>query len=212
MIGVNESKGSTQIQSAFSIVKQMLSDPQDFDREFRCNENDSFDTSLVESMYPAPEFQVSEEEFASIMRGERQPVRKQAPIVMGLSEPRVIDVEPRPETVCTDYQSRTVDSKGRASVGLHYSPLRTWSDEDSLITYFGILDGLSAKEFAEEQRCDFYTTMIHKATMLFIAEDRSFIAHLKKMCYKPNWLEEEPSGVDMAIVLPSGKRIVFDDF
>jgi len=214
MIGVNESKGSIQVQSAFSIVKHMLSDPEEFDREFRTAPTEQYDTSFLD--YPVPDFQISEDEFASIMRGERQEVQEPAPIFMGLSEPRIIAVEKRPEIECNDYRTRVVDSKGRVSVGLHYRHNQTWSMVDSLITYFDILDKMPGEEFVEEKRCDFYKLMLSKATELFILEDLGFILALKKAEYRANWLvqshEEENEADDMAVVLPSGKRIIFDDF
>lgn len=212
MIGVNESKGSAHIQSAFSIVKNMLSDPQDFEREYRTSGTEQYDTSFLDTFYPQPDFAVSEEEFAAIMRGERQEVKTPAPIVMGLSKPRVIAVEDRPETECNDYQSRVVDSKGRVSVGLHYRHNQTWSQVDSIITYFGILDNMPGEEFIEEKLCDFYKLMLSQATQLFILEDRSFIMALRKANYQPNWLVLFHEANDMAVELPSGKRIIFDDF
>lgn len=212
LTGVNESKSSMHVQSAFSIVKNMLSDPQDFEREFRTSNTDQYDTSFLDTVYPTADFQVSEDEFASIMRGERLPVRKQSPIVMGLSEPRVIAVEDRPETECNDYQSRVVDSKGRVSVGLHYRHNQTWSQIDSIVTYFGILDAMPGEEFIVEKTCDFYKVMIGMATQLFILEDRAFIMALRKAEYQPNWLVMFHEANDMAVELPSGKRIIFDDF
>lgn len=211
MTGVNASKSSLYIQSTFSIVKNMLSNPEDFDREFRCS-NESYDPTFFDEFYPEPEELIDEETFAAIMRGARQPIQKPSPIVMGLSEPRIISVTEPPEVPHSEYQSRAVGKCGRPSVGLFYPPNRTWTMAESLITYFEILDAMSPKEFAEERACSFYTTMREKATELFVVEDLNFIKQLIALNYKPNWLEMFAEVADMAIELPNGNRIVFDDF
>lgn len=220
MIGANESKSSAQIQSAFSIVKDKLFDPSEFTQEFYSSafsniSEDSFNAAFPDQFHDVP-YSVSEDEFLSLLRDGPSLTfdepRKSRQIVRGISEARVIRIDGRPVTTCSDYQRRIAEDTGRPSVGLFYSPNRTWSDEDSVIAYFGILDSLSKKVFAEEQRCDLYETMLHKATLLFIAENRSFVEQLKKLQYLPNWLEEDACGMEMAIDLPNGNRVVFDDF
>ena len=211
MTDVNASKSSLYIQSTFSIVKNMLSDPEDFDREFRCS-TERYDSTFLDEFYAEPEELIDEETFAAIMRGERLPTQEPAPIVMGLSEPRVIAVTEHPDVPCSEYQSRAIGKCGRPSVGLFYPPNRTWTIAESLITYFEILDAMSPKEFAEEQACSFYTTMREKATELFVVEDKIFLKKLIHLNYTPNWMVMFAEVTDMAIELPNGNRIVFDDF
>lgn len=218
MIGVNGNKSSAHVQSTFSIVKNMLAD---------CAHSLRFNDSLNEERFknlgyvavPTTDIeheqsavqainddQVTAEEFTRMLRGEHNP------IVMGLSKPRVIKVVKYDEST-TDYQKKVAEDTGRVSVGLYYMPLQTWSEADSVLTYFGILNGLSPKEFVNERQCEIYQTMLDKAIQLFIAEDRAFITILKRRGCCPNWLAKKPSAdKEMAIVLPSGNRVVFDDF
>lgn len=209
MTGVTESKGSIHCQSSFSIVKHMLADcAQSFHSKRRTDEpfEDLSFVQMGQVSHVADSDHVSEEEFTRMLRGEHNP------IVMGLSTPRVTEVVEYSEPT-NEYQKKVAEDTGRVSVGLYYMPMQTWTEADSLLTYFGILNGLSSKEFAKERQCELYQTMIDKAIQLFIAEDRAFITLLKRRGYCPNWLAKKPTNdKEMAIVLPSGNRVVFDDF
>lgn len=218
MIDVNGKKSSAHVQSTFSIVKNMLADCAHSLRATNDAAEQRFknlgyvavpttDIAHEQQMVQAiAEDQVTAEEFTRMLRGEHNP------IVMGLSAPRVLAAADYEET-STEYQKKVAQDQDRVTVGLHYMPMQTWTERDSVITYFGILDALPASEFAKEQECDFYQTMLDKAIQLFIAEDRAFTVLLKRRGYCPNWLAKKPSAdAQMAIVLPSGNRVVFDDF
>lgn len=218
MIDVNGNKSSAHVQSTFSIVRHMLADcthsllpnNEAAEQRFKNLGYIAVPTTDIEheelTVQAIGEDQVTAEEFTRMLRGEHNP------IVMGMSKPRVIEVVDYDEST-TDYQKKVAEDTGRVSVGLYYMPLQTWSDADSVLTYFGILNGLTPKEFAKEKQCELYQIMLDKAIHLFITEDRAFVVQLKRRGCCPNWLAKKPiADTEMAITLPSGNRVVFDDF
>lgn len=218
MTGVTERKGSIHCRSSFSIVKHMLADCAQSFRSDLAGTDERFkdlgyvavpttDIEYEQQMVKAiGDDQVSAEEFTRMLRGGH------SPIVMGLSTPRITAVVECEEPT-TDYQKKVADDTDRVTVGLYYMPLQTWSDADSILTYFGILNGLTPKEFAKEKQCELYQIMLDKAIHLFITEDRAFVVQLKRRGCCPNWLAKKPiADTEMAITLPSGNRVVFDDF
>ena len=167
MIDVNECKVPAYVVGAFSIVRQNLSDVTEFDWEVLLEKAHLSEVNPfpIDNQPQQEGDYMSQEEFLSHLKGEK------TPIVMGLSQPRVIAIEPDPVVEISEYQAATLnDSADRPVLGLNYIPTQKWAEEDSMMVYLRLLADMSDKDFMAETQSKFYKLMFEKLVKFSIVD------------------------------------------